>query len=77
LIMSVFKDNPATKKGINYLQEAQNEEGGWPLNSDPQYAKTDAICTNSAIRALISMEQSRVSSILKRALEAVKSNYEG
>lgn len=75
--MSVFKGNPATKKGINYLQEAQNEEGGWPLNSDPQYAKTGAICTNSAIRALISMEQSRVSSILKRALEAVKSNYEG
>jgi len=77
LIISVFKDNPAIKKGFNYLQEAQNEEGGWPLNSDSQYVKTDAICTNSAIRAFISMKKSRVSSILKRALEAIESNYEG
>ncbi|MFX0126312.1 MAG: prenyltransferase/squalene oxidase repeat-containing protein [Candidatus Hodarchaeota archaeon] len=68
LINSGYKDSIAVKKGITYLRETQNEEGGWPLNSDPQFGKSDPICTNSAIKAFNKMENYQNTKILKKAL---------
>ncbi|MFX0125825.1 MAG: prenyltransferase/squalene oxidase repeat-containing protein [Candidatus Hodarchaeota archaeon] len=75
LIKSGYKDSIFVKKGINYLQETQNEEGGWPLNSDPQYTRSDPICTNSAIKAFIEIEHYQNSKILKKALKSIEKNY--
>lgn len=72
LIASGQKRNPTTKRGLMYLQETQNEDGGWPLNSDPRHAKIDAICTNSAISAIMAAVYRKDSPILRKALKAIK-----
>ncbi|MFW9906730.1 MAG: hypothetical protein ACFFFH_20660 [Candidatus Thorarchaeota archaeon] len=75
LIKFGYKESIFVKKGINYLRETQNKEGGWPLNSNPQYMKTDPICTNKAINAFITIKHYLNSKILKKALKSIEINY--
>jgi len=78
LVEAGYLRDARVAKAVNFLYQAQNEEGGWPsyVSPDRPYGGSDIAAMDHIVTALLGFGEPRNSLVLKRAVDALLKHRE-